>query len=309
MGAAAGSIFGSIIGGQMAASAQDRATRAEERGQTNAINAQMAMYNQARTDQLPLINARNAALAPFLQILGLPAMQIPQATAGVGSGQQENFAQRQVIYDTYQRLGTAGQNDPVAAGRAESMLQANPWLSTYDPANPFGSTQTPTTEQPAAGATTQPLDLQTLIANTPGYQFQLGQGMQAIDRSAAARGSLMSGATIKAAQRYGTGLASQEFGNYANRLASLIGLGQTAATTAGGYGMQTGANVGQNYANIGAARGSGYANQGNIWGNTFSNVANTLGQNYGNNQTTNVQSGGSPYDQGAWMNYGYGDGG
>jgi len=49
---------------------------------------------------------------------------------------------------------------------------------------------------------------------SPGYQFRLGEGVKAVERSAAARGSLQSGAAMKAVQRYGEGLASEEYGRY-----------------------------------------------------------------------------------------------
>ena len=86
----------------------------------------------------------------------------------------------------------------------------------------------------------------------PGYAFRLGEGLKALERSAAARGGLMSGATGKALQRYGQEAGSQEYMNAFNRyqteraaqlnpLQSLAGVGQTTANTLGGYG--------QNYAN------------------------------------------------------------
>jgi len=85
--------------------------------------------------------------------------------------------------------------------------------------------------------------------SNPAYQFQLKQGQQALDRSAAARGMGASGAQMKAAQQYGQGLASQEydkqygranseFTDYYNRLAGLSQGGQQAASTLGNYGNQ-----------------------------------------------------------------------
>jgi hypothetical protein len=51
----------------------------------------------------------------------------------------------------------------------------------------------------------------------PGYQFRMDEGLKAIDRSAAARGSLNSGATLKALTNYGQNLASSEYNNAYNR--------------------------------------------------------------------------------------------
>ena len=53
----------------------------------------------------------------------------------------------------------------------------------------------------------------------PGYQFRLQQGQQALERSAAARGGLLSGGFARGAQEYGQNMASQEYGNvYQRRL-------------------------------------------------------------------------------------------
>jgi hypothetical protein len=64
----------------------------------------------------------------------------------------------------------------------------------------------------------------------PGYGFRLSEGLKALERSAAARGGLMSGGAGKALQRYGQDLASQEYGNAFQRFqqdrAARAGLGQ-----------------------------------------------------------------------------------
>lgn len=62
-----------------------------------------------------------------------------------------------------------------------------------------------------------------------GYQFRLGQGMQGIEGSRAARGVLNSGATAKALNDYGQNMASQEFGNYMDQVSRQTGMeGQVA---------------------------------------------------------------------------------
>lgn len=66
------------------------------------------------------------------------------------------------------------------------------------------------------------------LRQTPGYQFAFDEGMRGVNASAAARGNALSGAAIKAAARFGTGLAdntyqTQEgiFGNNVNRSIAL----------------------------------------------------------------------------------------
>jgi hypothetical protein len=51
----------------------------------------------------------------------------------------------------------------------------------------------------------------------PGYAFRMSEGMKGLERSAAARGGLLSGGTLKGIQRFGQDLASQEYQNAFNR--------------------------------------------------------------------------------------------
>lgn len=108
----------------------------------------------------------------------------------------------------------------------------------------------------------------------PGYQFRLSEGLKALDRQAAARGGLISGAALKAAGRYGQDYASNEYQNAFNRyqteraaqlqpLQSLAGVGQTTAQTLGQTGQAMAQNVGDIQQSAAAARASGYVGQAN----------------------------------------------
>jgi hypothetical protein len=114
------------------------------------------------------------------------------------------------------------------------------------------------------------------FATTPDYQFTLGQGQDAINRSAAARGGLLSGAAVKAGETFAGGLASQQFGDYVSRLSGIAGAGQAAtnATQAAGTNMAN-ANS-QAIVGAGNARASAYSDMGQTIGNT----ANSLSSNY-----------------------------
>lgn len=57
----------------------------------------------------------------------------------------------------------------------------------------------------------------------PGYGFAMDQGLQALNRSAAAGGMLASGNTLAAATQYGQGLANQEYNGWLGRLAPYVG--------------------------------------------------------------------------------------
>lgn len=77
---------------------------------------------------------------------------------------------------------------------------------------------------------------------SPGFQFRLGQGVDALDRSAAARGGLFSGNQGRAVTEFGQNFASNEFGNLLDRLGLLARGGQSAAAGQGAAGIQ-GANA------------------------------------------------------------------
>ncbi len=80
-----------------------------------------------------------------------------------------------------------------------------------------------------------------ILAASPGYQFQLDQGNQALDRKNAASGSYFSGAALKGAQDYGQGLANQTAQQYYSNLANQSGQGLNAASGAANINQSTGA--------------------------------------------------------------------
>lgn len=94
------------------------------------------------------------------------------------------------------------------------------------------------------------------FTQSPDYAFALQQGNQALQRSAAAGGTLISGGQLKAAQEFGQGLASQQYGNYYNRLLSLSQLGQSAATGVSNAALTTGGQVGTTLSNAGGQIGN-----------------------------------------------------
>ena len=86
---------------------------------------------------------------------------------------------------------------------------------------------------------------------SPGYEFRLQEGIDALDKSASARGKLGSGGLQRELVNYGQGLATAEFNSYANRLASMAGLGQTATGGTSNLGSNTAGQVGRQSASLG----------------------------------------------------------
>lgn len=124
----------------------------------------------------------------------------------------------------------------------------------------------------------------------PGYGFRLSEGQKALERSAAARGGLISGGAMKAATRYGQDMGSQEYQNAYNRyqtnranqlnpLGSLTQSGQAAANFQAGNLGSYGTNVGSLMGQQGQSQAAGQIGMGN----TFGNAINTGISAYQNN--------------------------
>ena len=99
------------------------------------------------------------------------------------------------------------------------------------------------------------------FSNTPGYQFALNQGLNAVNANAAAMGNPLSGNNEQAINNYAQGAAGQNYNNYVNQLQNMASGGANAATGSANLGL-TGAGgiagIGQNNANAkNAAIGQG----------------------------------------------------
>lgn len=128
----------------------------------------------------------------------------------------------------------------------------------------------------------------------PGYGFRMSEGMKALERGAAARGGLLSGNTLRATQRFGQDLASQEYTNAFNRyqternarlnpLQSLAGVGQTATNQLGQAGQSYASGAGEAMGAAAQARASGYMGAANAIGGGLNQYLN-----YSNNQAQNA---------------------
>jgi len=131
----------------------------------------------------------------------------------------------------------------------------------------------------------------------PGYAFRLSEGQKALDRSAAARGGLISGGALKAAERFGQDMGSQEYQNAYNR--ALTGYNTGVSSENQLYNRQAGlAGIGQTATNLVGQAGQNYANAaGNlITGGAAANAAGQVGM-------ANAVTGGL----GTYLNYSQGN--
>ena len=333
---AAGSIGGAAIASsgankaaQTQASAADQAAQLQYQASQNALDFQKQQYATSQQELQPWLQSGGAALSNLNYLLGLGGQYNSTAptSASVGNtslpafpGAQSNVQSALPLgFDPSTGQGTVtggaspvGGSGMMSAGQFASAPSPSPSASpSFGNVNPnlgaFGSLMQAnpySTFTPPTGLTEQ---------NDPGYQARLKLGTDALQKSAAARGSLLTGGTAKALDQFGQDYASNEFGNVYNRafntnaanfnnfannqanqynrLASLAGLGQTtaqqmgtlgqsAANSAANTGLSAAQMIGQNINNAGAANASGYAAQGNIWGNTLAGLGNNLGSMY-----------------------------
>ena len=192
--------------------------------------------------------------------MGLAGVGIAATVASTAVGIGSQLAKSGAV------SGGQGQaNAAIGQGLTTATNQLSPWATTGQPANQQQSDLLGLNGQPAADAA------MSTFQQSPGYQWQLGQGLRAVDASAASQGILRSGATIKGEETYGEGLANQDFGNYWNRLQQLSGSGLQAAT--GISNAATGA--GTQIANTDASAAQA---QSNIYGNLGSGLSTGINQ-------------------------------
>lgn len=136
------------------------------------------------------------------------------------------------------------------------------------------------------------------LASNPGFQFASTQGLKSVQNQMAARGLGYSGAQIKGAENYETGLANQYYGDYFNQalnsynaalnayqtnynvasgqasaLSGAVQLGGNAAAGAGNNAINTGNSIASN--TIGA--GNAAAASDIATGNAVSGAASSIG--------------------------------
>lgn len=144
----------------------------------------------------------------------------------------------------------------------------------------------------------------------PGYAFRLSEGQKGLDRQAAARGGLISGGALKAAQRYGQEMGSQEYTNAFNRyqternarlnpLQSLAGVGQTATNQLGQFGAQNAGAMGNYMTGAAAAGAAGQMGAANAM---TSGLGTYLNYNQGNSLLSALRGGGGGADYNAVVN-------
>lgn len=300
-----GSVIGaavSLYGANKASGDAKDAGKQAAAGSQQAIDLSRDIYNDQRNLNMPAYNAGNTARDQYMRMLGLPvggasaaaqgglgatqtATSAPTSWFGNTGGTPTMNAQAYASDPAYKRawdetVATHQQNH----GRGyngdsdRGILQQN-MQQLYGQYAPKPAAQTPAAAAPAQNLN----DIYGQWRNTPGYQFGLQEGNKSVQASAAARGGLNSGATLKALQKFGTDYADQQgYRPYMNDLSNLFGGAQQAASNIGGAGQSYGSQAGNAYQNAANSRAQSTYASGQAWGQGMDSAAGFLGDWYGN---------------------------
>ena len=265
---------GSLLSGLLGADASQSAANTQYQATQEGIGETRRQFDISQRNSAPYRQVGTSALYALRGLMGLPneqqrlqsptaptraayTSQVSTPTGGGGS--------------SYLGSMYGGSNQPTQTtpqfdenGYNTALAQYNDALSAFN-------------AQPAStGATAGP----SSIASSPDYQFRLNEGYKGLDRGAAARGSLLSGATQKALQEYGQQSASQEFGNRANRLMGIAGIGQNAVNNESSAGAQNASTISDLLGSGAAARAAGTVGAANAWSGGINNATSALSQGY-----------------------------
>jgi hypothetical protein len=257
-------IGGSVITAGAGYASSRSATRAAQDGADAATSEQARQYDQTRADFAPYRVTGTGALNQLGRLYGLPTTTSEQFTA-----QQDRLIGDRMLPADARLVSTDGGQDryydvylgdqligSVRPGGSNGRFTPAAGVDTYQLSRERQLSQQ---EQQASAAGAPDL---SVFFESPDYQFNLAEGQKAIDRSLAARGRTLSGAGVKEGIRYASGMASNEFGNFYNRLANLAGIGQTATNSTAAAGANAANNISQNHLYAGNARANGYMQTG-----------------------------------------------
>jgi hypothetical protein len=218
--------------GASAISSNKASKRAAQTSQdTTASNNALArdIYGQNRQTLSPFVNRGNVAGNQINAMLGLGGSQEMGGPAQVGPNAMTQFG-------GYSPAGYADAGMPYGIG--DGFVSTG----TMDGGmiNATGNTMGQMPTQIGQTATQAQNAAFDNFRNSTGYQFRLGEGLDAVGSAYAGIGGLQSGAAMRGITDYGQNFASNEFGNYINAL------GNQQAVGAGGASALAG--VGQNFA-------------------------------------------------------------
>jgi hypothetical protein len=283
--AAAITAGGALLANNSNNKAQAKGAAAGQQATDQAAAEARRQYDLSRSDNQPWLQAGQGALAQLSRLYGLntqtpqPQAAMTQAYSTGQQGGQVSYGGSVPAYDGRQGGTYAQMMSLVDSGQLQG---DGPTMGTgqYGQAQPVPQampTQTPTGTQPQGGQF-------DTFWQSPDYNFRQNEQARALTARNAMLGIQDSGAAQRSAMQLSGNMASAEYNNYANRLAALAGVGQTAA----GQNQQLGQNyagavgnlVTNNANNLASSYQQTGQNNANLWGGLAGITTGYIGQRW-----------------------------
>lgn len=280
LGSAALGAAGSIASSSAQKSAAKSAANASQAATDQSIAEQRRQFDIAQQNQAPWLTTGTSALNTIAGLYGLNTYQgMTPGSTGITPGMFNEQAYLAANPDVARSIaaggfGGSGWNHYMEYGQNEGR-QGVPQVSQVGTGQ--GAGQALTT---GVSATPVPMDgnpNQQPFFASPDYQYRMNESMRALTARNSALGIQDSGAAQRSALLQAGNLASGEFNNYANRLASLAGVGQTAAQNTAALGSQMAGNIGNALTNNATNLASSYQNRANAQTGMYGSLANLGG--------------------------------
>lgn len=292
------SVGGAVISGMAAGDAADaQAGSAARTDETNRY-----IYNDQKALQEPFrqtgLNANNR----LAYLMGLGTGSGGGMGGSGGSAMTYEQARNQLLpqytkttggpdqYGNYPRtMEGVGASDMTDSPRTTSIDEAGLSAAIQAMMQGQGAQSAGDPNDPAFGSLMRDFSLAD-FEKDPGYQFRMDEGLKGVEGGAASRGGLLSGAALKAIQKYGQNFASNEFGNAwsrdsanktnkSNRLLALVGVGTGATNQIQDAGSKYASSTAGVNSSIGDARAAESIAKGNAWSDAISGGYNTYQNN------------------------------
>jgi len=244
-GAGYGALAGSFMGGIGIGPGIGAATGATYGAMYGLAKKWGSNSEQHKTTDIAYADARNLIAQAFRESMGRePTDQ--EITNEIGTPQMGEWVNQNRYASAIQKI----QSYPEAQAYKASGVAAG---AAGTGSSTLGSTM-------GAGAGMTPEDVMKL---DPGFKFRLGEGLQAIERSAAAKGTLLTGGTMKDLVQYGQGFASNEYSKIFDRYSSMADRALNASNMQADTGSWYGGNSMNNTTNMGNVAAAGQVASGN----------------------------------------------
>jgi hypothetical protein len=346
--AAAGAIGSAAIGSSSASSAANTQANAANNAsaaqiyQTNAaINEQNALTEFEANLNNPNRQSGNYAQQALEYALGLPQTNLqPVLTPNLGSSIQgtqllnfggPNGVQQQTGGyggQPYNTGAKSGQQLTPGGGQQAATPTAGGPGAPGSQQIPVGGGVGPGAQIPGGGGSAGGLGglftpfnyTAAQYQQSPGYQFTLGQGLEAVNNQASAMGLSQSPNTQKALAQYAEGLANRDYqqaysnayqaytqnqSNTLNTLGSAAGWGNTATANIGGAAGNAATNISNLQQGLGSALGSNIIGAGNATAAGQVGVGNAITGGLGNLSNTLTQGINTYFQPNSGTGYGF----